>query len=110
MDWRITISADEKKRRKKGKKKEKKIGVAGLRSPCLPHAKGVLYQVSYNPNYIFSFSFIKIKLDGSSSFLFFFDFVSPRSSKKLMAVTEVVEYFETGKKERDGIKILLDSQ
>lgn len=29
--------------------KRKIIGVAGLRSPCLPHAKGVLYQVSYNP-------------------------------------------------------------
>ena len=30
----------------------RKIGVAGLRSPCLPHAKGVLYQVSYNPKSI----------------------------------------------------------
>ena len=31
--------------------KKRRIGVAGLRSPCLPHAKGVLYQVSYNPEY-----------------------------------------------------------
>lgn len=39
--------------RKKREKRKEKIGVAGLRSPCLPHAKGVLYQVSYNPRNIF---------------------------------------------------------
>ena len=42
-----------KKNKFKKRKGGEKIGVAGLRSPCLPHAKGVLYQVSYNPNYIF---------------------------------------------------------
>ena len=42
-------------------KNEEKIGVAGLRSPCLPHAKGVLYQVSYNPNYTFFLFIITFK-------------------------------------------------
>ena len=44
--FKITLG----KQKKNDKFHHKKFGATGLRSPRLPHAKGVLYQMSYDPN------------------------------------------------------------